>query len=220
VTLVSELTVAQKQMVEIAKAVSHNSDVLIMDEPTSPSPSARSSISSPSSATCAPGAPGIVYITHKMNELFEIADEFTVFRDGKYVGTHAAADVTRDDIIRMMVGREITDMFPKVDCPIGEVVLEVENLTLPGVFEDISFSVRRARFWGWRGWSARNARTWPRRFSASIPPPRARSASTARPSQINSPRAAMDHGIAFLTEDRKETGCFLILTVWKTSRWR
>ncbi|RUV28193.1 D-xylose ABC transporter ATP-binding protein, partial [Mesorhizobium sp. M1A.T.Ca.IN.004.03.1.1] len=71
---------------------------------------------------------GIVYITHKMNELFEIADEFSVFRDGRYIGTHASTDVTRDDIIRMMVGREITQMFPKEQVPIGEVVLSVKDL--------------------------------------------------------------------------------------------
>ena len=72
---------------------------------------------------------GIVYITHKMNELFEIADEVSVFRDGRYIGTHASSDVTRDDIIRMMVGREITQMFPKEEVPIGEVVLSVRDLT-------------------------------------------------------------------------------------------
>ena len=101
-------------MVEIAKAVSyefrrpdHGRADLGADR------DARSAISSRSSATCAPQGNGIVYITHKMNELFEIADEFSVFRDGKYIGTHASTDVTRDDIIRMMVGREITQMFPE-----------------------------------------------------------------------------------------------------------
>ena len=96
---------------------------------------ARWSTCSRSSAVCAAQGKGIVYITHKMNELFEIADEFSVFRDGKYIGTHAAKEVTRDDIIRMMVGREITQMFPKEEVPIGEVVLSVEDLAsrrLPG----------------------------------------------------------------------------------------
>ena len=86
-----------------------------------------------------------------MNELFEIADEFSVFRDGKYVGTHAAKDVTRDDIIRMMVGREITQMFPKEEVPIGDVVLKVENLTLDGVFHDISFELRAGEILGMAG---------------------------------------------------------------------
>src|SRR5690606_10609213 len=94
---------------------------------------------------------GIVYITHKMNELFEIADEFSVFRDGTYVGTHASSEVTRDDIIRMMVGREITEMFPKQDAEIGDVILSVEGLTVEGTFHDISFDLRKGEILGVAG---------------------------------------------------------------------
>ena len=86
-----------------------------------------------------------------MNELFEIADEVSVFRDGKFVGEHAASDVTRDDIIKMMVGREITQMFPKQTVPIGEVVLSVRNLTLEGRFRDISFDLRKGEILGLAG---------------------------------------------------------------------
>ena len=87
-----------------------------------------------------------------MNELFEIADEFSVFRDGK-LHRHAcrASDVTRDDIIRMMVGREITQMFPKEEVPIGDVVLAVENLSLDGVFHDVSFDLRAGEILGMAG---------------------------------------------------------------------
>ncbi|OWK23083.1 hypothetical protein AJ87_40735 [Rhizobium yanglingense] len=120
---VSGLTVAQKQMVEIARAVSYESSVLIMDEPTSALTDREVEHLFTIIRDLRSRGIGIVYITHKMNELFEIADEFTVFRDGKYVGTHSSKDVTRDDIIRMMVGREITNMFPKIDCPIGDVAL-------------------------------------------------------------------------------------------------
>lgn len=106
-----------------------------------------------------------------MNELFEIADEFSVFRDGKYIGTHASTDVTRDDIIRMMVGREITQMFPKEEVPIGDVVLSVKNLTLDGVFHDVSFDVRAGEILGELVLSARDAPMLPRRCSASRLPP-------------------------------------------------
>ena len=142
---VRDLSVANRQMVEIAKAVSYESDVLIMDEPTSALTEKEVSHLFEIIRDLRAQGKGIVYITHKMNELFEISDEFSVFRDGKYVGTHAATDVTRDDIIRMMVGREITQMFPKEDVPIGEVVLKVENLCLEGVFHDISFELRARR---------------------------------------------------------------------------
>ncbi|MDN3713023.1 sugar ABC transporter ATP-binding protein [Paracoccus cavernae] len=208
---VSELTVAQKQMVEIAKAVSYNSDVLIMDEPTSAITETEVAHLFAIIRDLRAQGIGIVYITHKMNELFEIADEFTVFRDGKYVGTHASSDVTRDDIIRMMVGREITEMFPKVECPIGETVLEVRNLTLPGVFKDISFSVRAGEILGVAGLVGSKRSNVAEAIFGVHPAPIGDILIDGRNVQITSPSDAMRHGMAFLTEDRKETGCFLIL---------
>jgi len=145
------LSVANRQMVEIAKAVSYNSDVLIMDEPTSALTEREVEHLFRIIRDLRAQGIGIVYITHKMNELFEIADEFSVFRDGKYIGTHASTDVTRDDIIRMMVGREITQMFPKEDVPIGDVVLSVKNLSLNDVFRDVSFDVRSGEILGVAG---------------------------------------------------------------------
>ncbi len=139
------LSVANRQMVEIAKAVSYNSDVLIMDEPTSALTEREVEHLFRIIRDLRAQGIGIVYITHKMNELFEIADEFSVFRDGRYIGTHASTDVTRDDIIRMMVGREITQMFPKEEVPIGEVMLSVKDLCLNGVFKNVSFEVRARR---------------------------------------------------------------------------
>ncbi|MFT4014677.1 MAG: sugar ABC transporter ATP-binding protein [Paracoccus sp. (in: a-proteobacteria)] len=209
--LVGDLTVAQKQMVEIAKAVSHNSDVLIMDEPTSAITESEVAHLFTIIRDLRARGVGIVYITHKMNELFEIADEFTVFRDGKYVCTHSAADVTRDDIIRMMVGREINDMFPKVDCPIGDTVLEVKNLTLPGVFEDISFTVRKGEILGLAGLVGSKRSNVAEAIFGVHPAASGEILIDGKPVQITNPKVAMEHGLAFLTEDRKETGCFLIL---------
>ncbi|MTH61891.1 sugar ABC transporter ATP-binding protein [Paracoccus litorisediminis] len=208
---VADLTVAQKQMVEIAKAVSHNSDVLIMDEPTSAITESEVAHLFAIIRDLRQQGVGIVYITHKMSELFEIADEFTVFRDGKYVGTHNASDVTRDDIIRMMVGREITDMFPKVDCPIGDVVLEVRNLTLPGVFDDISFQLRKGEILGLAGLVGSKRSNVAEAIFGVHPAASGEILIDGKAVQISSPKAAMEHGLAFLTEDRKETGCFLVL---------
>src|SRR5580698_3241199 len=118
---VRDLSVANRQMVEIAKAVSYDSDILIMDEPTSALTEREVEHLFKIIRTLKPQGKGIIYITHKMNELFEIADEFSVFRDGCFVGEHKATDVTRDDIIKLMVGREITQMFPKEVAPIGDV---------------------------------------------------------------------------------------------------
>ena len=138
-------------MVEIAKAVSYNSDVLIMDEPTSALTETEvDHLFNIIRALRAEGK-GIIYITHKMSELFEIADEFSVFRDGKYIATKPSSELTRDEIITMMVGREITQMFPKVTVPIGDVVLSVKELALDGVFKDVSFDVRAGEILGLAG---------------------------------------------------------------------
>ena len=148
---ISTLSVANRQMVEIAKAVSFNSDVLIMDEPTSAITETEVAHLFDIIRSLRKQGIGIVYITHKMNELFEIADEFSVFRDGKYIGTHASSDVTRDDIIQMMVGRSVDQMFPKEDVELGDVLLSVKNLTLEGVFQDVSFDVRAGEILGFAG---------------------------------------------------------------------
>jgi inositol transport system ATP-binding protein len=210
---VRELSVASRQMVEIAKAVSYESDILIMDEPTSALTETEVAHLFEIIRDLRRQGKGVVYITHKMNELFEISDEFSVFRDGKYVGTHAAKDVTRDDIIRMMVGREITQMFPKEEVPIGEVVLKVENLTLDGVFHDVSFDLRAGEILGMAGLVGSGRSNVAETIFGVTPATSGRISIRGQPVTMNSPRTAMRHGMAFLTEDRKETGCFLILDV-------
>jgi len=210
---VHSLSVASRQMVEIAKAVSYESDVLIMDEPTSALTEREVEHLFRIIRDLRAQGKGIVYITHKMNELFEIADEVSVFRDGKYIGTHSSREVTRDDIIRMMVGREITQMFPKEEVPIGRTVLKVENLTLPGIFRDISFEVRTGEILGLAGLVGSGRSNVAEAIFGVTPAASGTIQIDGRPVRIDSPNAAMRHGMAFLTEDRKQTGCFLILDV-------
>jgi len=208
---VGDLTVAQKQMIEIAKAVSYKSDVLIMDEPTSAITESEVEHLFAIIRDLRARGVGIVYITHKMNEIFEIADELTVFRDGKYIATVPASEVTRDDIIRMMVGREITEMFPKVDCPIGEVVLDVQNLTLPGVFDNISFKLRKGEILGVAGLVGSGRSNVAEALFGVHPAETGDIWIAGEHVVMSSPQVAMEQGLAFLTEDRKETGCFLVL---------
>lgn len=207
------LTVAQRQMIEIAKAVSYESDVLIMDEPTSALTETEVEHLFKIIRDLRARGIGIVYITHKMNELFEIADEFSVFRDGTYVGTHASSEVTRDDIIRMMVGREITDMFPKEEAEIGAPVLQVENLSLNGVFHDISFEVRAGEIFGLAGLVGSGRSNVAEALFGVRPATSGTIRINGREVQMASPAVAMREGMAFLTEDRKDTGCFLPLSV-------
>ncbi|PZU90007.1 MAG: D-xylose ABC transporter ATP-binding protein [Shinella sp.] len=212
-TKVGDLSVANRQMVEIAKAVSYESDVLIMDEPTSALTEREVEHLFRIIRDLREQGIGIVYITHKMNELFEIADEFSVFRDGKYIGTHASSDVTRDDIIRMMVGREITQMFPKEDVPLGDVILSVKNLTLDGVFRDVSFDVRAGEILGVAGLVGSGRSNVAETIFGVTPASSGSIEIDGKPVAIDSPTEAIRNRMAFLTEDRKDTGCLLILSV-------
>ena len=210
---VRDLTVANRQMVEIAKAVSYESDVLIMDEPTSALTEREVSHLFTIIRGLKAQGKGIIYITHKMNELFEIADEFSVFRDGRYIGTHLSSDVTRDDIIRMMVGREITQMFPKEEVPIGDVVLSVKNLTLAGVFTDVSFDIRAGEILGVAGLVGSGRSNVAEAIFGVTPASSGSIEIHGKPVTISSPNVAIRHRMALLTEDRKETGCLLILDI-------
>ncbi len=217
-TEVGHLSVANRQMVEIAKAVSFNSDVLIMDEPTSALTEKEvEHLFTIIRALKAEGK-GIIYITHKMNELFEIADEVSVFRDGKYIATKKSTEVTRDDIIMMMVGREITQMFPKETVPITNVVLSVKNLSLNGVFRDVTFDVRAGEILGLAGLVGSGRSNIAETIFGVTPASSGTISINGEQVNIHSPRVAMEHGMAFLTEDRKQTGCFLLLDVQENTQ--
>ncbi|WP_111639053.1 sugar ABC transporter ATP-binding protein [Marinomonas shanghaiensis] len=210
---ISTLSVANRQMVEIAKAVSFNSDVLIMDEPTSAITETEVAHLFEIIRGLRKRGIGIVYITHKMSELFEIADEFSVFRDGKYIGTHASADVTRDEIIRMMVGRNVDQMFPKEEVELGDVLLSVKNLTLSGVFHDVSFDVRAGEILGFAGLVGSGRSNVAEAIFGVTPADSGSVWIEGEEVHINNPNDAIMKGMAFLTEDRKETGCFLSLDI-------
>ncbi|MBB6467324.1 ribose transport system ATP-binding protein/inositol transport system ATP-binding protein [Aminobacter lissarensis] len=215
---VGTLSVANRQMVEIAKAVSYESDVLIMDEPTSALTEREVDHLFTIIRTLREQGKGIIYITHKMNELFEIADEFSVFRDGKYIATKLSHEVTRDDIIRMMVGREITQMFPKEEVPIGEVVLSAKGLTLKGVFSDVSFDLRAGEILGIAGLVGSGRSNIAETIFGVTPATSGTIELFGKTVRVDSPSTAMSHGLAFLTEDRKETGCFLLLDIQENTQ--
>lgn len=211
--LVGSLSVATRQMIEIAKAISYESDVLIMDEPTSALTEREVEHLFTIIRSLRSQGKGIVYITHKMNELFEIADEFSVFRDGKYVATHPSSEVTKDDIIRLMVGREITQMFPKEEVPIGEVVMSVEKLSLNGVFQDVSFELRAGEILGLAGLVGSGRSNIVETLFGITPATSGTIRLFGKETKITSPYVAISHGMALLTEDRKDTGCLLILNI-------
>ena len=122
------LSVAKMQMVEIIKAVSYNSSIVIMDEPTSSLTEAEVEDLFKIIEDLKSHGVAVIYISHKMDEIFRISDEISVYRDGEFIGSDYAENLDQNRLIKMMVGREITNMFPKVECPIGDVVFKVENL--------------------------------------------------------------------------------------------
>lgn len=210
---VRSLSVANRQMVEIAKAVSYNSDVLIMDEPTSALTDREAEHLFEIIRDLRAEGKGIVYISHKMNEIFEISDELSVFRDGRYVGTHASNDVTRDDVIRKMVGREVSRMFPKEEVELGEVILSVKDLALEGVFSGVSFELRAGEILGLAGLVGSGRSNVAETLFGVTPATSGEISIHGRSVDVTSPGLAIKNRVAFLTEDRKETGCMLPLGV-------
>ncbi len=210
---VRNLSIASRQMIEIAKAVSYESDVLIMDEPTSAIADREVEHLFAIIVTLKAEGKGIVYITHKMNEVFAIADDVSVFRDGRYIGTHPAAEMDRESLIRMMVGREITQMFPKEHADIGKVVLSVQGLGLSGVFSDISFELRAGEIFGIAGLVGAGRTNVAETIFGVTPATSGTILVNGKLTAIRSPRDAMQAGMALLTEDRKDSGCFLALSV-------
>jgi inositol transport system ATP-binding protein len=207
------LSIASRQMVEIAKAVSFDSDVLIMDEPTSALTENEVGHLFRIIRQLRAQGKGIVYITHKMNELFEIADEVSVFRDGKYIDTKLSTEVTRDDIIKRMVGREVTQMFPKETVPIGDVVLSVKDLGVHGIFKGVTFDLRAGEILGLAGLVGSGRSNVAEALFGVVPATEGEIRIGGQKATIGTPAAAMKQGMAFLTEDRKDTGCFLILDI-------
>ena len=210
---VRDHSVANRQMIEIAKAVSYESDILIMDEPTSALTDKEVDHLFRIIRDLKWQGKGIVYITHKMNELFTIADDVSIFRDGRYIATHAAKDITREQVIAAMVGREITQMFPKEEVPIGDIVLSVKDLALDGVFRGVSFDLRKGEILGLAGLVGSGRTNVAETIFGVTPATAGEIRLNGQPITISSPREAMKAGMALLTEDRKDTGCFLALSV-------
>ncbi len=210
---VASLAVANQQMVEIAKAVSYEPDILIMDEPTSSLTEQEVQHLFTIIRRLRDQGRAIVYISHKMSEIFAIADEVSVFRDGAHVATGLASDFTQKSLIGLMVGRELTHMFPKATVELGEVVLRASGLTLPGVFRDVSFELRRGEILGFAGLIGAGRTNVAEALYGVTPAASGSIEIDGAPARIRSPTDAKKHGMAFLTEDRKASGLFLMLSV-------
>ncbi len=149
--LMGSLSVAQQQMVEIAKALSLNARIIIMDEPTAALTKRESEELYRITRKLRDEGVGIIFISHRFEDMYALASRVTVFRDAQYIGTYDVDGITNADLIKAMVGREISDLFPKPQVQIGEEVLRVENLCRTGYFKDVSFSIRAGEIVGLTG---------------------------------------------------------------------
>ncbi|ASS86126.1 sugar ABC transporter ATP-binding protein [Geobacillus subterraneus] len=209
----ADLSIANMQMVEIAKAISYHSKLIIMDEPTSAITEKEVHHLFRIIRSLKKEGVSIIYITHKMDELEQITDEVTVLRDGKYIGTKPSHQMTRDELIQMMVGRELNQIFHKPKVPIGEVALSVQGLTKKGKFHDVSFEVRKGEIVGFAGLMG-SGRTEVLESVFGVAKPDAGDIYVhGKKATIRSARDAIRYGMGLLTEDRKLTGLFLPLSV-------
>jgi rhamnose transport system ATP-binding protein len=196
------LSIAQQQMVEIARAFSINARILIMDEPTSSLTLNEVDDLFRLVRRLRDEGKGIVFISHRLEELYELADRVTVLRDGAYVDTCQVKDVSRDDLIRMMVGRTITNMFPKQDVKPGKVVLKVDHLSREGAFRDISFDLRQGEILGMAGLVGAGRTNVARAIFGVEPPTSGVIQLDGKAIHITSPRQAIALGLAYVPEDR------------------
>jgi rhamnose transport system ATP-binding protein len=200
------LSIAQQQMVEIARALSINAQILIMDEPTSSLTLTEVAELFRLVRRLRADGTAIVFISHRLEELFEIADRVTVLRDGAYVDTRPLAEVSRDDLIRLMVGRTISNLFPKQEVPAGEVALKVDNLSQDGVFENVSFELRRGEILGMAGLVGAGRTDVARALFGVEPPSSGRIEVEGKVVAITSPQQAIELGLALVPEDRQLHG--------------
>jgi rhamnose transport system ATP-binding protein len=218
------LSIADQQMIEIAKALSFDARVLVMDEPTA----ALSGVEVERLFTVArslrSSGAAVLFISHRFDEVFDLCDRITVMRDGQWVSTDQSADLTVDQVVRRMVGREVASLFPKIDVDPGEVVLEVRGLTRLGVFADVSFDVRAGEIVALAGLVGAGRSEVVRavfgvdRYDAGS----VRVGGTEL--RQGSPAAAMAAGLALVPEDRRQQGLVMELSVERnatlTRRWK
>jgi ribose transport system ATP-binding protein len=210
---VKELRVAEQQMVEVAKALSLDARILIMDEPTAALTEHEIRELFATIRRLKEQGVSIVYISHRMEELFEIGDRVTVLRDGRSVGSYDVRAMSKFELIRLMVNRELTDLFPKERAARGAEALRVEGLCTKGGLKDVSFALHKGEVLGIAGLLGAGRTELARAIFGLDEITAGAIYVNGEPRRIGSPRAAINSGIGFLTEDRKSQGLVLPLSV-------
>lgn len=212
-SLVSTLNVSEQQIVEIAKSVSLDCKFLILDEPTSSLTDKETSKLFEIVKDLSRQGISVLYISHRMPEIFELCDRVTVFKDGGYVCTMETKNITADDIIGAMVGRKIENMYPPKSSEISGEILKVEALSSKDVFEDISFTLRQGEILGFAGLVGAGRSEIMRALCAIDPKSSGKITLNHKKANWKSYRDAVRDGVCYLTEDRKTQGLFLGMSI-------
>jgi len=212
-TIIHTLNVAQQQMIEIIKAVSFDSKIIVMDEPTSSLTEKEVDFLFKTIRNLKEQGVGMVYISHRMNELFEITDSITVMRDGTYIGTVKTKETTNEKLISMMVGRDLNNYYVRDFSPSGESVLKVSNLTKKGVIENASFELRKGEILGFSGLVGAGRSELMKCIFGLDSFEQGEIFVNGEKTTIKNPNDAIRNRIAYVTENRKEEGLFLTQSV-------
>lgn len=209
---VSQLSVAEKQLIEIARAFSHNVKVLVMDEPTSALNETETKMLFQLIRKIRSKGVGIIYISHRMDELFEIADRIEIMRDGKYVTTLNTKDTNTDEVVAHMVGREIKDMYPTRQCKVGDVVFEVKNLNT-NFLKNLAFHVRSGEVVGFFGLMGAGRSEMARCIYGVQMPESMELSMHGEKIENKNPLDSLNHKISYVPAERKTEGVNLIMSV-------
>lgn len=209
-TYMNDLSVAQMQMIEIIKAVSKNSNIIVMDEPTSALTDLEIKLLFKTIRGLKKQKKSIIYISHKINEIFDICDEITILRDGKFITTDVISNFTFERLISSMVGRELSEIYPKDNIPTEEVILEVENLSKNGKYKNVSFSLMKGEILGISGLVGAGRSDVIEAIFGYKPADSGKITFEGKELSIKNPKDALDTGITFISEDRKKVGLNLL----------
>lgn len=210
---VRDLPVALRQVVEILKAISQTPRFLILDEPTSSLTAVETGRLFENIRRLRADGTSVIYISHHLPEIFEVADRVTVLRDGRNVATCNVADVTEEEIVRKMVGRELIDMYGRRETPVGPECFRIEGGRRGGAFRDISFAVSRGEIVGMAGLAGAGRTELARAVFGAEPLDEGRLYVDRKPVTIRSPAQAIANRIGYLTEERKDQGLFLRMSI-------
>lgn len=212
-TVMSDLSVGQQQMIEICKALLVDAKVIIMDEPTAALTQSETAALFEVIENLKKRGVSIVYISHRMEEIFELCDRITVLRDGQYIDTCEIKDITMDDVVKMMIGREIGERYPSRNHSVGKTVFEVKGLSRKGAFNDVSFTVGAGEVLGVSGLMGAGRTEIMQAVFGYLPADSGEILIDGQPVKIKNPMDAMKAGIGFITEDRKVEGLMLDKTI-------